>query len=166
VYSAHSIEPQSGRACQSLLACALLFASCQGPALVVERPPAPDQDAICYLDGLRVPPDAKDRARPQRRALPYYGTLALDAVPAIRDVDRDQFARMPARTDAEVVEPVTPWVFPFDFFGEIVVRLFTGVEDARVQAAVAPNPAPAVTGSHLSDSKALRQRALLARIWR
>jgi SAM-dependent methyltransferase len=50
--------------------------------------------------------------------------------------------------------------------GEIAVLLFTVVEDARVQAAVAPNPAPAVTGSDLSGSEALRQRALLARIWR
>jgi hypothetical protein len=165
VYSAHSIEPSSGRAGLSLL-CALLFASCQGPSLTVERPPAPEQDAACYLDGLLVPPDAKDPARPQRRPLPYYGTVAVDAVPAVRPVDGEQFAYMPARTAVAVAEPITPWVFPLDFFAEIAVRLATGIEDHRVQAAVAPNPAPAVTGFTSSGSEGLRQRALQARTQR
>jgi hypothetical protein len=162
VHREHSPEPARGRAGLSLLALALLSA-CQGPKLTIERPRAPDQDATCYVDGHRVTPPAAGKPVPHR-PLPYYGTLDVDVVPAVRELE--QFQRMPARTTVEVPEPVTPWVFPLDLAGELMLRWFTGQADHVVQPQAGPNQAPVLTGYGLGGLEGLRQRAYQARTWR
>jgi hypothetical protein len=156
---AHPMQFPSGRAAGALLAGALLFAACQGPTLTIDGPPAPDEHAACYLDGQEVP-----RGKgPQSRPLPYYGTAALDTVPPAGDAGPGDFQKVPHRTAIEVPEPVTPWLFPFDFLLEGVGRVLHGRDDHVVRGALAANPAPARTGLTMTGADDVRRRALQAR---
>jgi hypothetical protein len=129
-----------------LVAAALMATACAGPTLTLRAIPG---DAVVYLDNRQVPPEA-----PRVRPLPYYGTLRIEAE------HRD---RMPAARRITVAEPVTPWVFPFDFVIELIGRL-GGPSDVRVElplpAADSAPPAP------LPPKELLRARAAAAAVRR
>lgn len=56
--------------------------------------------------------------------IPYYGIVELAAVPDFAaEEDRDQ-PRTAARGRLAIVEPVTPWLFPFDFVLEMALAPF------------------------------------------
>jgi hypothetical protein len=136
---------------RNTLLLAALMAACQGPGLVLHS------QGTCYVDG-RV----EKRARIPFR---YYGTTAIDAVPAEPATDAaTQF--VPVRQTVAIDPPVAPWLFPFDFLGELAVRAFAGTADQVVHAAPVPADQAVVVGFTPSGLEDLRERADAARISR
>jgi hypothetical protein len=93
------------------LAAALALCGCESPRWQVEAAPP---EASVFVDG-RVRP-----GHPIEGPIPYYGVVDLAAVPAFRE----RPARRAERAALRIDEPVTPWLFPLDFFVESAVALF------------------------------------------
>ncbi|MCA8976988.1 MAG: hypothetical protein KDC98_19855 [Planctomycetes bacterium] len=96
-----------------------------GPATVIANP----QQHRCFLDGVQQ----------QRRHVPFrfYGTSRIDVVPA--DVrGRPDWSRRPGSIAVQLSPPVSPWLFPLDFFAEIYERTANGPGDATVTVAAEP----------------------------
>lgn len=97
---------------EALFVCLLLVlatAACHGPSLCVNT------DGDCYVDGC-----AESRTELPFR---YYGTRTIDVLPN-RTLAPTDFARQPARQAVPVEPPVSQWLFPLDFLGEVVIRTF------------------------------------------
>jgi hypothetical protein len=133
-------------ACGGLLACS-------GPSLEIasNRP-----TAAILLDGKPV---GQGKAV---LALPYYGTCEVAAVPAFADTNPAAGDTWRAtRRLVEQVPPVTPWLFPLDFLGDLVTLPFRA---DHIPVEIELQRQPALTGdSQPPGIDGLRQRALAMR---
>ena len=130
---------------------AILGAACTGPHLRVENP-----------GGHTVLVDGRVTAA---RELPfrYYGTTAIDALPAPRADGRPQWAQQPTRTMVPIEPPASGWLFPLDFPLELAARVLLGRDDRTAVARVEAAPAAPDSDAEL---RALAERAHAARIER
>ena len=119
---------------------------CATPTLTVESTPP---DARILVDG--VGRGAGTVAMRQ----PYYGTIDVTAVTPVPRSEK----RPPAshtRAAVRLDEPVTPWIFPFDLLGEVVLRAWQ-VPAAQAQLVVPPRAE--VVAPFAPHDGALRSRA-------
>jgi hypothetical protein len=128
-----------------------LLAACAGPGLSIDTGA---QDTPLYVDGEHVGDGAV--TLPFR----YYGTAAIVAVPARKSPQQD--APAPVRTLARTEPPAPQWLFPLDFFVEVVRRRFASAPPVAVDV-VLPTPATTLTlGLHPARLAELRARAAAA----
>jgi len=105
----------------------LLAGACTGPHTHIDNP----QEHRVFLDGRQT----------QAQSMPfrYYGTSRWDAQPkdyiASNGELRADWNLVPASQTFEQPEPVTPWLFPFDFPLELLSLLTSGQEtfEAKVE---------------------------------
>jgi len=145
------VTPIDSRCAAPVLAALTLLVACEGPSVQLAAP----AETLVLVDGRATQPGP----------LPFdhYGTRTLDAVPLTAEGSLADFARVPARTQVTLAEPVTPWLYPLDLPVEFVLRWTRGPEQAQWQAVDAPNPQPVAPGSQPADLDGLRQRAMAAR---
>ncbi|MEY4672262.1 MAG: hypothetical protein RL148_46 [Planctomycetota bacterium] len=145
------VTPIGSRCAAPVLAALTLLVACEGPSVQLAAP----AETLVLVDGRATQPGP----------LPFdhYGTRTLDAVPLTAEGSLADFARVPARTQVTLAEPVTPWLYPLDLPVEFVLRWTRGPEQAQWQAVDAPNPQPVAPGSQPADLDGLRQRAMAAR---
>jgi hypothetical protein len=141
----------------ALFACVLAaaVAACTGPSLTIEsRDPT-------FVDGRRI-----DQGEAAATTLPfrYYGTTLVDTLPRDQDGAAD-FQRRPTRAAVVIDEPVTPWIYPFDFLGEVILRVTGSHGDQHFTSAARPAPGPTAAPTS-ADLGRLTQRALAARLER
>ena len=150
------------RTLASLCTVAALSTSCAGPTLQIDNSA---QHAI-FVDGRQE----AGRELPFR----YYGTTAVDALPA--DLPgtptqpdhppRADLSQQPARQLVVTAPPASPWLFPLDLPLELMVWLWRGQPPA--QAAITLPPAPAAGSPEVrpKGEPELVERATAARIQR
>jgi hypothetical protein len=110
----------------------VLGAACTGPSLRVDNPGG----HTVLVDGVRT----------NARELPfrYYGTTAVDALPAPRPDGRPDWEHQPTRGMVPIEPPASGWLFPLDLPLELLDRLLHGRDDRTAHVVVdsAPPPAP------------------------
>lgn len=128
------------------------LAACAGPRWTV----APPAEAVVFVDGRQ----AGAGPGPEAISMPlrYYGTTAVDALPA---PDPD-FPTAPLRQLTVTDEPASPWLFPLDFPIECVVRLFADTPPVPLAVGLRTNP-PTEVGDEPADLDLIRARAFAAR---
>jgi hypothetical protein len=139
---------------EALFVCLLLVlatAACHGPSLCVAT------DGDCYVDGC-----AESRTELPFR---YYGTRTIDVLPN-RTLAPTDFARQPARQAVPVEPPVSQWLFPLDFLGEVVIRTFWSTPQQSVTVTSAQADNDVIEGFPPSGIDDLRNRAAKAKISR
>lgn len=121
-------------------------AGCAAPTLTVAGTPP---DARILVDGV-----VRGAGNVEVRQ-PYYGTIGVTAVTPV-----PRRAELPPASHARVAvrlnEPVTPWIFPLDLLGEVVLRAWR-VPAASAEVVVPPRPE--VPPSITPHDGALRGRA-------
>ncbi len=131
--------------------CALAVASaCSGPRLAIDSSPP----------GSRIFVDGKYAGTDQMRGpLPYYGSLAISAVPPLRNADGHSYQEQ--RKIVTFGTPASRWLFPLDFFIEIGIWALTPDEPYRarvdalqLEAGIEVGESPSLSG--------LRARGLAA----
>ena len=130
-----------------------LGAACGGPSLTVTTDPG---DAVLLVDG-RVTPEPEIPFR-------YYGDMELQAVPA--PLDPDDWERAGTSRIVTVSEPVTPWVFPFDFLVEVIQVPFGGSAHQEVTLTLPDNPGRVGTGLEPAGAGDVLSRSQRARTGR
>ena len=146
----------------ALCALAALTGGCAGPTLQIDNPA---QHAV-FVDGRQE----AGRELPFR----YYGTTAIDALPADLPVapaqpdhpPRADLSQQPTRQLVVTAPPSSPWLFPLDLPLELVAWLWRGQPPA--QAAITLQPAPAAGSPEVrpQGETELVERATAARIQR
>ncbi len=101
-----------------------LAAACTGPSLHVDNPSRHD----VFVDGVATPAAVV----PFR----YYGTFAIDTLPADRADGKPDWDHRATRALVPVPAPVSGWLFPLDFPLELADRLLHGRRDRTVPVAV------------------------------
>ncbi|MBK8100919.1 MAG: hypothetical protein IPK26_27865 [Planctomycetes bacterium] len=136
-----------------------LLAGCAGPATSIA---APD---LALLDGRQLPPPDPITGT---RTLPfrYYGTTIVDALPGTATDERPDFTLTPTRVHGTLAEPVSPWLFPFDFPLELLGFAFGGQQPQVLGVHLPENPDKVAAGFRPAGLIPLRDRALRARIER
>ena len=114
-------------------------------------------DTELFVDGRTA------GTEPIVRPIPYYGAVDLAVLP---DADRYEIERTSARELLLIDEPVTPWIFPLDFFAEMAMSPF--LDDTVVEAKlVAPERADLSEPAELpSDFESFSARARTMRVAR
>lgn len=124
--AARPAEPGARR---RLCAAALFRAALLRAALIqmalVSACSTPQWHADAAPEGTTLFVDGRDRHTASIEGrIPYYGIVELTAVPDFAtEEDRDQ-PRTATRAQLAIVEPVTPWLFPFDFVFEMALAPF------------------------------------------
>ena len=138
------------------------LAGCAGGTFAVESAvPA----ARLFVDGREQPASRPAATRPAtRRApepnpIPYYGTVVIDLLP--QEGPGDRWQRDAVRRQEPLPEPVTPWLFPFDFPLECLHSVFHGQPalTARVDSERRAGLVPAVLPPR-SEEVRLRAQAI------
>jgi hypothetical protein len=133
--------------------------ACTGPRLHVDNP---DRHRV-LVDGVATaaPP-------PLRLEVPfrYYGTTAVDTLPAAGADGRPDWGHRPRRTLVPIDAPASGWLFPLDFPIELAARALRGRGDVTVTATVDAAPPPAEGELANAERGAVAERARAARIAR
>ena len=139
------------------LAAVLATTACRGPNLVLNVDTQPVRLAA---DGGIQP------VAPIVLPFRYYGVTELQAWPT--DEAAGRFAKARRVQHVEVLEPVTPWIFPFDFPAECLIRLFggEGMDDQTVLVSLPDNPVRVVERVVPPETEGVRARSAAARIAR
>lgn len=148
----------SRRFCRALLAPALLaIAACAAPRWQAAAEPS---SAGLIVDGVLRSANRIDEP------VPYYGVVELSAVPPIGATSSDGQSPLAATRGQLAIEPpVSPWLFPLDFFVEMARSPFVTETPARIELVCPPRSdvaAPAAPPPGL-ESFLLRARAAAAR---
>ncbi|MBI5851833.1 MAG: hypothetical protein HZB39_12535 [Planctomycetes bacterium] len=114
----------------ALVLALLPFAACGSPRWsVVAEPPGTQ----LVVDGVARRGGSIDEA------IPYYGVVDLAAVPQAGATTADGVTPLAAsRATLRIDEPVTPWIFPFDFVAEVLRSPF--VDDPTPSARLVAPP--------------------------
>ena len=131
----------------------LLATGCSGPSLSVTTEP----DATLLVDGRVTPQD-------EPITFEYYGERLLQAEPQTAEHERFRYLR--AERSVTVSEPVTPWVFPFDFLVELIIQPFGGAADQAVTLQLPENPSQVLQGVEPPGAEEARARGMRARVAR
>ena len=130
-----------------------LTAGCRGPSLSVTTEP----DATLLVDGRVTPQD-------EPITFAYYGERLLQAEPEAEEHERFRYLR--AERSLTVSEPVTPWVFPFDFLVEVITQPFAGTAHQSVTLQLPENPNRVLQGVEPPGAEEVRARGVRARVER
>jgi hypothetical protein len=131
----------------------LLIAGCRGPSLAVTTEP----DATLLVDGRVTRQD-------EPITFAYYGERLLQAEPEAEEHERFRYLR--AERSVTVSEPVTPWVFPFDFLVEFVTLPFAGTAHQSVTLQLPENPNRVLQGVEPPGVEEVRAGGMRARVER
>lgn len=152
--AARPVSPGARRVVLSGMALVVAgLAACSAPRWQVDAGP---EDTRLFVDG---------RARSSRRIegpIPYYGVVDLAVVP---DLDARSPDRIPLRTHRAklaIDEPVTPWIFPFDFVLEMLEAPFVDDPVPHIELTAPPRDDLATPGTSAPGIEAFLVRARAA----
>ena len=111
---------------------------------------------LCSLlvDGRVTPQDEPITFR-------YYGNSLLEAEPETED---GRFPYLRAERMVTISEPVTPWVFPFDFLVEVLFHPFVGTSHQSATLQLPENPDLGAEGVEPPGADGVRARGKSARV--